>query len=563
MSAPPDPQVQDFERQLDEALAARPMVRYGGTDALRLAAKVVETALAMRPTHSLADGLHILAPALIGRTPGDEIDIADVLADLQFATHYFHLRDLLYFTYNAPGSMAWTFDQATVAIRFADISIPRQFFMSWNNWFLDSIAAFAEEQPGQRIRSLLRGTPEFEMTAEAIEAQNLIQQEVDIKFDLYFNLVSDPSVTAGEYTFADFFKVYEALLMKALYHRYHSEVNSAYGAISMPLADLARDLEDSVENVSADTASRVVADISYGAEAHRARLNPVYFSLYHLPDQGEIIMLPHDFATWEGFVSFLRLIALRDPELFLGNFSNQIGNALVSRVAKSFGDAGFHVRTNVALRGYDVELPDIDVLVISEERTLGYVIFVCEVKGPVPPGWAKDQLRVLEPDSIAKAFGQLERIYSFLHSDAGAQFLREQLPPEGLPDFDEMAVLVHGLVATSHNTGAFFDDRETTIIDFRTLERLLSRCDGDILYVLQALKGIPEWADNSFDRAMDNVQVGDIAVSYEGITFKHLMDFEQNAYRSAGAPDELVSGMLDLRARPLDIFRERGVDFGD
>ena len=42
MSAAPDPQVQEFERRLDEALAARPMVRSGGTDALRLAANIVE-----------------------------------------------------------------------------------------------------------------------------------------------------------------------------------------------------------------------------------------------------------------------------------------------------------------------------------------------------------------------------------------------------------------------------------------------------------------------------------------------------------------------------------------
>ena len=37
--------------------------------------------------------------------------VSDVLADLKSATHYFHLRDLLYYTYTAPGSTPWTFDE--------------------------------------------------------------------------------------------------------------------------------------------------------------------------------------------------------------------------------------------------------------------------------------------------------------------------------------------------------------------------------------------------------------------------------------------------------------------
>ena len=173
--------------------------------------------------------------------------MADVLADLEFATHYFHLRDLLYYTYNAPGSTAWTFDEGKVEIRYADVSLPRQFFIKANNSFLDSIAAFANKEQDQRISSLLRGAPEFELTPEAIEAQNLIQAEVDLKFGLYFNLVSDVFVAAGAYTFADFLNVYKALLVKALYHRYHATLNGARGMVRMSLAELARDLEISVE----------------------------------------------------------------------------------------------------------------------------------------------------------------------------------------------------------------------------------------------------------------------------------------------------------------------------
>lgn len=564
VSAAIDPRVQEFERRLDEALAARPMVRFGGTDALRLAANIVETVAAERGKlgADLAEGLQILAPALIGAGPGEEIDATDVLADLQFATRYFHLRDLLYYTYNAPGSTTWTFSEGSVEIRYLDASLPRQFFISWNNWFLDSMTAFTDEEQKERIHGLLRGSPEFELTPKGIEAQDLIRAEVDLKFQLYFNLVSDVSVAAGTYTFADFLKVYEALLVKALYHRYHATINGARGTVRMSLAELARDIEASVENVSAEVAAKVVADISYGEDTRRARLDPVYFSLYHLPDGDEIIMLPHHFAMWEGFISFLRIVALRHPQLFLRSFSQQIGSALVRRLAQSVEDAGFRVSTNVPLRHYATQLPDIDLLIISEERTLGYAILACEVKSPIPPRWAKDQLRVLEADSIAKAFEQLQRINSFFDTDDGVRFLREQIPEEGLPDFSEFALLVWTMVATSDNAGALLADRGT-IIDFRTFERLLSRCDGDMLYVIDTLKGFPQWADDSFDRVMVEAQVGDIAVSYEGVAIKRLMDFRPNTFRSAGVPDELVRGMLDNDDRPLDVFRERGANFGD
>jgi hypothetical protein len=564
VSATPDPLVQDFEHQLDDALAARPMMRSGGTDALRLAANIIEVVDAEHGMwgHRLAEGLQILAPALIGRTPGEDIDLADIVADLEFAAHYHALRDLLYYTYNAPGSMAWTFDAGKVEIRYADVSLPRQFFVSSNNWFLESMTAFSDNEREQRIEELLLGAPEFEVTPEAEEALRLIQAEVDLKLGLYFNLVSDVSVAAGAYTFAGFLAVYGALLGKALYHRYHAKLSGARGVVSMSLADLARDLESSVDNISVDTARRVVADIAYGAEAHQAGLDPVYFSMYHLPDGDEIVMLPHHFALWEGIVGFLRLVALRDPQLFLRNFSQQIGNSLVQRLANSFSDAGFHVRTNVPLSGYNTNLPDIDLLIVSEERTLGYAVVICEVKSPLPPRWAKDQLRVLKADSLAKAFDQLTRINAFLGSDDGVRFLRKQLPREGLPDFEEFALVLWTLVATSDNAGAFFADRGT-IIDFRTLERLLSQCDGDMLYVIDVLKQFPEWADDSLERVMVDVQVGGTSVSYEATRIKHLLNFGQNTFRSAGAPEQMVSDMLKAGDRPLDVLRERGLDFGD
>ena len=41
------------------------------------------------------------------------------------------------------------------------------------------------------------------------------------------------------------------------------------------------------------------------------------------------------------------------------------------------------------------------------------------------------------------------------------------------------------------------------------------------------------------------------------------MDFRPNAFRSVDAPEEMVRDMLEAGDRPLDVFRERGVDLGD
>jgi hypothetical protein len=41
------------------------------------------------------------------------------------------------------------------------------------------------------------------------------------------------------------------------------------------------------------------------------------------------------------------------------------------------------------------------------------------------------------------------------------------------------------------------------------------------------------------------------------------MDFRPNTFRSADAPEFMVCNMLERGDRPLDVFRSRGVDFGE
>jgi hypothetical protein len=235
------------------------------------------------------------------------VDGHDLVEDLIFTGHYYLLRALLYYTYNVPGSVAWSFDGDRIENEYADASIIRQFYIVANNSLVGSIAALtAREAEREWIAELLRDIPEFALESASTEALPLIQAEVDSKLSRYFCMVTDMSVDVGGYTYADFLTVYRALLTKALYHRYHSHVNAARGAVKMPLATLVADIDASIEEVSAETARAVLTDITYGLGAKRARLNPAYFSLVHLADRDEVVMMPHDFSDRDGAVSFLR-----------------------------------------------------------------------------------------------------------------------------------------------------------------------------------------------------------------------------------------------------------------
>ena len=553
--------IREFEKRLDDALAARPST-LGGPDAILAAAHITEMVYAEHGLvgGQLAAGLQIIAPLVIANSGAAEVAIEDLFQDLRFAGHYWHLRELLHYSYNAPGSIAWTFGDSEVRIAYADPSLPRQFFLVANNWHFGSSEMFGETDPTEPIIQLLKGAPEFEESAHGEEASELITQEVDAKFRAYFNLAPDVDAPVEDHSFKELIEVFRRLLGTSLWHRYHSRANGSRGAVVMPLDELAEHFAQGFEEtLTPETVRWAVRYMSYGVDTERRGENPVYFSLYRLPPDERIVMLPHHFSYWEGFVKLLRLVAQREPETYLRYFSRPIGTALTERVAAAFRDAGFDVRTEVSLREYDAALPDIDLLVISEEPTLGYALLTCEIKAILPPAWAKDQLRVLQPDSISKAFLQLGRIGAFLNSDEGIDFIWSLIPAEGLPGFDEFATVGYHLVVTSDNAGAFFADERTAIVDFRTLSRLLRRCDGDIEYVMRALSELGDYADRCLRREEVSVDVGGLNVVYEGIVVDRLLDFQQARFRSAGVAQQMAEDMRAAGDRPLDVLRMRGL----
>ncbi len=149
---------------------------------------------------------------------------------------------------------------------------------------------------------------------------------------------------------------------------------------------------------------------------------------------------------------------------------------------------------SLLIRPYDPALPDIDLLVISEEPTLGYVVLACETKCPVPAQWAKDFLRVPNDDSVAKALRQLDSIDELLSPDQGVEFIRKQLPGTGHAHFEgAMVIVLNSLVITSDNSGLFLGKEDHANIDHQTLKLMLAKRDDDMAYILGCFKRMKEW----------------------------------------------------------------------
>lgn len=555
-------EIKAFERELDAVFEALPSLRFDGETMIALACDFIEKCHKEAKQHYMgahfARGLDALLPVWITSKGTNEPDIKQMLGDLHFGASYFMLREYLYYTYNTPETLKWyKDDDGNVTIKINDPTLTRQYYLKASNGFVGSMETFKDNDP-EKILALVRGTEEFSQNPVPDELEALIMKEVDQKLSVYFNyLEGAPDVQLGQYTFGTYKAVFRLLLFKALYHRYHS---MASGKFSM--------VEDSEEALitmittagvaTATEAKAILRDITYGPDSAKRRLQPMYYSFIRLPRTNAIIIRPHHFATWEGYINILRIIALKNAALFLRNISNPLGDQFTEAIAEQFRSQGFLAETNVSLSRYDTTLPDIDLLVISEEPTLGYVVLACETKSPVPAQWAKDYLRVLNDDSVAKAFRQLDSIDKFLSTKEGVEFIMQKLPGRGHPHFEgSVVVLRKSVVITSDNSGLFFGKERHVIMDHQTLKLMLAKCDGDMAYVLGCFSKMNEWCDRGAGVEDTTVQVGNRSVTYEGVALKSLLGFSQNEYKSTGVDKQMLADFIEEGHHPFDVLPNR------
>ncbi|MEA5554564.1 hypothetical protein VB713_26910 [Anabaena cylindrica UHCC 0172] len=551
--------IKNFEiNELDKALEELPSLVCDSQECFELASLTIEyayTNISPFIGQSLRNGLSILAPYFIANNSHNYPNIESLMSDINFGYHYYIIREYLYYTYNSLDSFSWKFDKNKVEIKFTNPTIPRQFFIAANNHILGSIMLFSNYQNSNQIIELLKGEEEFSVSKKIEQAWELIVDEVEMKLSNYYNFLDPESqIKLGDYSYSQFYKIYKTLLTKALFHRYYGQSNGIASQIYMPISEIVHDLSQTTE-LSPEVCFAIIKDMSYSIEAQQNKIQPLYFSLYNLQPKNHILMMPCDFCFWEGLVSMLRIWAIKYPKIFLNSLNSQLSNNFVNHVSEMFSNQGFTCAKNVCLSQFDKSLPDIDLLVISEEPTLGYVVYCCEVKNPLPPKWSKDQLKVLNKDSVMKGFGQIERIGKFLASEEGIIFLRNQLPKEGLPHFgNQFLMMCNSLIITSDNAGMFFGNEKCAVIDYRTLDNILQRCDGDIAYVQWAIQNLNQLIDQSLKIVQVECQVGSTTVIYEGVTLGQVLDFGQNKYKSDGIDIQFAQDFIKSGGHPFDFF---------
>lgn len=175
--------------------------------------------------------------------------------------------------------------------------------------------------------------------------------------------------------------------------------------------------------------------------------------------------------------------------------------------------------------------------------------------------WSKDQLRVLNKDSIAKAFGQVEKITEFLSTEEGVLFTRNQLlPKQGHPYLGEQFVIAgHSLIITSNNAGMFFGRENVAVIDYVTLERILKRSDGDVVYIIHILKNLAQQMDKCYKKVQIRCNVGELKVIYEGVELKKIMDLVQHTYKSDKSDEVIAKEYFQQGLHPFDMFEKDSI----
>ncbi len=560
-----------FEASLDEALSALPSFGWEANATLRLACELYEM-IALDENNVvgpewIARGIMIFGKFLVSGKPGykpqpqNSADVQQLTSDLLWAGHYYMVREYLYYTYNAKGSMSWDFRPNRVDIRFGDRTVPRQFFTVANDLFMGTVGRLEKWNKIDEILRLLENEPEGVHTPNTIAALELIQEEVELKIDGGFSILpSTSNVDLGGYSYAEFLSVYRQMLLLALYHRYLAYGQGLVGALYVSEDEFIAVLERG-SGLSQVAVRRILADLIFDAAAAADRLDGALFSIMRdaSPDR-TLVIRPHHLVVTEGIVNTLRVIAQRRPKLFLNEISNPMGKAFVARMKSAWQAQGFTCRPEVSLKDFDPKLPDIDLLVISEEPTLGYVVFVCELKSPVPPRWAKDQLKALQKDNVSKAFRQVDALNSFLGTDAGLAFIQRQLPATGHPIFSDFVVSLVSLIITSDNSGMFFGEEKTRVINFRTLERLLERSDGDVALILRVLSNYNDAADELLKVVTSEFFIGDLQVRYDGVAQGPYFDFPRGTWNSIPDRTERARQYAADGGHPFDVFKHRPPD---
>ena len=112
--------------------------------------------------------------------------------------------------------------------------------------------------------------------------------------------------------------------------------------------------------------------------------------------------------------------------------------------------------------------------------------------------------------------------------------------------------VIQQLIITSDNAGMFFEHEQTPVLNFRTLERLLQRSDGDILHIRTCINHYKEGADMYLKTIMVPLEIDGFTISYEGFTPTTLVDFPQAEWRNNPNRQKMLDDFIAGGHHPFD-----------
>lgn len=520
-------------------------------------------------------GAEVLVPEILKGSDNKVLPVeahATLIADAcNFATEYYSLRDSIYYSFADNKSISWSQEGNKITIEVNDPSIFRQIACERQSFATNSTNEIKMSKgiASDELLALLKNTKYQDLSdGNVIKANSDIERQVKMKLKYFSDSIPvESTATVENYTYKELIEVYQSILFMALYERNYSEANDLSSVVTYQEDEFIENLsgEYSIERARCKT---ILQDL---ATASRGTFN--YFER-----DKKFFLFPFCFSLIDGISAVLKQYARRDSDAFSANCAGIIGNTLVEKVSSYFASyKNFRILRDVKLAKFDAKLPDIDVLAVSYEPSLGFHFFVCEIKNSLVSTWAKDHLKVTgKKGFITKALSQIKLISDFLKTEPGQRLLYDiakdlfsHLPLKKLFPTGFMAV-VDNLIVTSQHIGMFFPDAETTIINDDFFREIMKKSDGDVNFILHHLRHFNENIDACYERFKETVQIGEYEITYDACKMTGILQIEEHEYLSIGELEKLEEMSLTEGYRFIDTIlpgeketTEKGSDGGN
>lgn len=500
--------------------------------------------------------LEVLIPKIIDSEnfsdTTDNLDeqIGIIVNACEFANHYYAIRDLIYYSFSIPNSIDWICLDDCIDIQVKDPSIFRQLASEIQSFATNSNSS---SHPGnyKATIGLLQGTEYWDTTSEKVqETFELIEREVDMKILHFFSYIPfDSQVDIGGYKYEEFFKIYRCLLYISLYERYYSAANKISSVIIYNEALLVQQLSDET-NINNKVTEKILSDISSSSRN----------TFIYLSQNNEYLLFSFSFSLKDGIGGILKQFAQKNSDDFSTHCGLIIGDSLVKKISSYFSDyRNFKILNDVLLKKFDTSLPDIDVLAISYEPSLGFHFFVAEVKNSLPATWAKDHLKSTgKKGFIKKAISQVNKLDQFFNTVEGQVFLKD-MSLKAFPNLDMdnlfpsgFCIVMDYLIVTSQSIGMFFPEQKLTIICDDIFRDIVRKSDGDTNFIKYYLSTLNESLDSIFEIEKTKITIDNINISYHSPVLKHIITIPMHQYLSINELENLEKSSLETGYRYID-----------